>query len=71
MSKVGGNTQIMRWISWFVLFLLAGMAGITAIRMLRGEPIDAAVFASRAPMLVLIAGALVGLQIARDVRKSK
>lgn len=71
MSQKIGNPQIIRWIGWFVLFLLAGIAGIAAIRVYRGEPIDAAVFFSRAPFLVIIAGALVALQVARDLRKSK
>lgn len=71
MSNKVGSQQIIRWVIWFFLFVLAGMAGIAAIRIFRGEPIEAAVFFSRAPMLVILAGALVALQVARDLRKKK
>lgn len=71
MSQKIGNRQIVRWIIWFLMYLLAGMAGIIVIRMIYGEPINAAVFFNRAPVLVVVAGALVAFQVFRDLRKSK
>lgn len=71
MSNTVGSQHVTRWVMWFFLFIIAGMAGIAAIRLFRGEPIEAAVFFSRAPMLVILAGALVALQVARDLRKKK
>ncbi len=66
-----GSAMILHWLGWFGLYLAAGCGGIAAIRLWRGEPITASVFVSRAPVLVIIAGALVALQVARDLRKTR
>lgn len=71
MTAPVGSHMILRWLAWFGVFLAAGMAGIAAIRLVRHEPIDAAVFVSRLPMLLIIAGVLLGFQVARDLKAHK
>lgn len=68
MSAAPGNRVIMRWVIWFGLYLLAGIAGIAAIRWFRGEPITMEVFIDRIAVLLIFAGILTAFQVTRDLR---
>ena len=68
MSAAPGTRMVVRWLTWFCLYLLAGMAGIAAIRWVRGEPIAIDVFIDRIAVLLIFAGLLTAFQVTRDLR---
>lgn len=71
MSAPTNNSMILRWIMWFALYLVAGCAGVVAIRLYRGEPIGAEAFIERLPVLLIAAALLTGFQVMRDLRRTR
>ncbi|WP_337827842.1 hypothetical protein [Pseudonocardia sp. TMWB2A] len=68
MSAAPGTRMIVRWLIWFDLYLFAGIAGIAAIRWVRGEPITLDAFIDRIAVLLVFAGILTAFQVTRDLR---
>lgn len=68
MTAPPGSRMIIRWVVWFALYLLSGIAGIAAIRWVRGEPIALEAFIDRIAILLIFAGILTAFQVTRDLR---